>query len=328
MVLTVHLKRFTPAGRKIGGAIAYPENLKLGPYMSHAGMDPTYKFYGVINHSGGGPHSGHYTAHVKAPSGQWHSMNDSSVTPCNRAPLNNSNAYVLFYCREQGSALRDAIYAPVAGPSKSSSSTPVNGQVKSSSNPSKKSRASDPGPGLDRMNMSKSLVNGSPVGHGLGEPVSRKRAAEEREGGISQDEEDEWQGIPTSDLTSPVKKTKLSNGLSSHKHQHMHKNDGDDTSTSASLSTMSPKQLRKLERKRQRSQSSPQDPVTDSGFRIMAAAKPSGPAAHTTVSGNGIATSPNHQGGLVKKNKMSIPIVGRLQKKKHRPSNLPRTLLE
>lgn len=34
MVLTIHLKRFTPSGRKIGDSIKYPELLQLGPYMS------------------------------------------------------------------------------------------------------------------------------------------------------------------------------------------------------------------------------------------------------------------------------------------------------
>ena len=34
LCLTIHLKRFTPSGRKIGDTIHYPETLKLGPYMS------------------------------------------------------------------------------------------------------------------------------------------------------------------------------------------------------------------------------------------------------------------------------------------------------
>lgn len=35
LVLTVHLKRFTPTGRKAGGVINYQETLRLGPYMSN-----------------------------------------------------------------------------------------------------------------------------------------------------------------------------------------------------------------------------------------------------------------------------------------------------
>ena len=34
MVLTIHLKRFTAAGRKIGDQIKYPEIFNLSPYMS------------------------------------------------------------------------------------------------------------------------------------------------------------------------------------------------------------------------------------------------------------------------------------------------------
>lgn len=65
----------------------------------------------MINHSGGGPHSGHYTAHVKSSAGPWYSMNDDMVTKTNdgKPPLNSRNAYVLTYCREQGDALKNAI---------------------------------------------------------------------------------------------------------------------------------------------------------------------------------------------------------------------------
>lgn len=145
MVLTIHLKRFTVTGRKINEAIAYPEILNLGPYMSDVrpllllsplcivmltlfhppplsqpkyspsplppsqrSPGPSYRLYGIVNHSGGGPHSGHYTANVKSPGGEWHSMNDSFVSPC-QPPLHAKNAYILFYCREKGQMLSDAI---------------------------------------------------------------------------------------------------------------------------------------------------------------------------------------------------------------------------
>ncbi|GJN88157.1 hypothetical protein Rhopal_001122-T1 [Rhodotorula paludigena] len=121
VVLTIHLKRFTPTGRKITGLIKYPEVLNLGPAMADSrggGNGPTYRLYSVIEHSGGGPHSGHYTAFVRAPStGAWHDMNDDFVSPVGgQAALNSRNAYVLFYCRERGEALKDAIYcAPSSG---------------------------------------------------------------------------------------------------------------------------------------------------------------------------------------------------------------------
>lgn len=45
MVLTIHLKRFTPMGRKITEPIKYPEVLALGPYMSDV------RFFVVIHSS-------------------------------------------------------------------------------------------------------------------------------------------------------------------------------------------------------------------------------------------------------------------------------------
>ncbi|GAA5863934.1 hypothetical protein JCM8547_005285 [Rhodosporidiobolus lusitaniae] len=118
-VLTIHLKRFTPLGKKINGLIKYPEVLKLGPYMSNPSLDPTYRLYALILHSGGGPHSGHYTAYVRASNGKWHDMNDdyvSSASPSGQGgPLASRNAYVLFYTREKGDSLKGAIQAGVVG---------------------------------------------------------------------------------------------------------------------------------------------------------------------------------------------------------------------
>lgn len=44
MVLTIHLKRFTPSGKKISDAIKYPETLSLGPYMSDVRPLPPFPF--------------------------------------------------------------------------------------------------------------------------------------------------------------------------------------------------------------------------------------------------------------------------------------------
>ncbi|KAK7061944.1 ubiquitin carboxyl-terminal hydrolase [Favolaschia claudopus] len=113
MVLTVHLKRFTPMGRKITSYVEYEEGLTLAPYMSEGQHGPTYSLYGVICHAGGGPNSGHYFAYVKARSGKWCQMNDELVTHDNnnRAPVNLKNAYILFYLRNRGQGLDAAINA-------------------------------------------------------------------------------------------------------------------------------------------------------------------------------------------------------------------------
>ncbi|KAM0751689.1 cysteine proteinase [Meredithblackwellia eburnea MCA 4105] len=107
MILTIHLKRFTPTGRKYTDLVKYPELLDLAPYMSD-GHGPKYSLYGVVNHMGGGPNSGHYTAFVKSSEGRWHEMDDDYVT-ASRAPGENRSAYILFYVRQRGSALDAAI---------------------------------------------------------------------------------------------------------------------------------------------------------------------------------------------------------------------------
>ncbi|KAK7676882.1 hypothetical protein QCA50_020138 [Cerrena zonata] len=100
-VLCVHLKRFSPMGRKLGQPIQYRETLSLKPYMSEGSHGPSYSLYGVICHAGSGPNSGHYFAHVKNAKGQWYEMNDDYVsrTP---SPTNLKNAYILFYIRDRG----------------------------------------------------------------------------------------------------------------------------------------------------------------------------------------------------------------------------------
>ena len=108
-VLTIHLKRFSPMGRKIGHPIRYDERLSLQPYMSDGTFGPSYSLYGVICHAGGGPNSGHYYAQVKDGGGIWHEVNDESVTRLVAPPLSLKNAYVLFYMRDKGQALESAI---------------------------------------------------------------------------------------------------------------------------------------------------------------------------------------------------------------------------
>ncbi|OBZ77162.1 Ubiquitin carboxyl-terminal hydrolase 42 [Grifola frondosa] len=112
LVLTIHLKRFSPMGRKIGHPIRYDEKLSLQPVMSEGQHGPTYSLYGVISHAGGGPNSGHYYAHVKGANGLWYEMNDDSVTRVQGAPTGMKNAYMLFYMRDKGQALEAAVSAP------------------------------------------------------------------------------------------------------------------------------------------------------------------------------------------------------------------------
>jgi ubiquitin carboxyl-terminal hydrolase 36/42 len=115
-VLTIHLKRFSPLGRKIGHFVHYDEHLTLKPFMSEGQFGPTYSLYGVICHAGGGPNSGHYYAMVRGANGMWYEMNDESVSLHRGAPAVLKNAYILFYIREKGQSLEAAISRPSMTP--------------------------------------------------------------------------------------------------------------------------------------------------------------------------------------------------------------------
>ncbi|KAF8351648.1 Usp36 protein, partial [Amanita rubescens] len=109
MVLTVHLKRFSPLGRKISHYVDYDDRLSLHPFMSEGQHGFSYSLYGVICHAGGGPNSGHYFAYVKDKDGRWWEMNDEMVSPVGGAPVSKKNAYILFYMRSKGQGLEAAV---------------------------------------------------------------------------------------------------------------------------------------------------------------------------------------------------------------------------
>ncbi|THH30702.1 hypothetical protein EUX98_g3506 [Antrodiella citrinella] len=113
VVLGIHLKRFSPMGRKMANLVRYDDQLTLQPVMSEGQFGPTYSLYGVISHAGGGPNSGHYYAHIKNAHGQWFEMNDESVTRLSGAPTSMKNAYILFYIQNKGSKLEAAVSTPI-----------------------------------------------------------------------------------------------------------------------------------------------------------------------------------------------------------------------
>ncbi|KAF9263710.1 cysteine proteinase [Marasmius fiardii PR-910] len=104
-VLTIHLKRFSPMGHKIGHIVEYDEHLNIDPFMSEGQYGPRYTLYGVICHAGGGPNSGHYYAFVRSRENKWYEMNDESVTSRPSPPTRIKNAYMLFYLRNKGQKL-------------------------------------------------------------------------------------------------------------------------------------------------------------------------------------------------------------------------------
>ncbi len=145
-VLTVHLKRFSPMGRKIGHPIRYEERLSLESFMSEGSYGPTYTLYGVICHAGGGPNSGHYYAYVKGANGVWHEMNDESVMRQSGPPTGLKNAYVLFYMLEKGQTLEAALTAPSATPGRTPSATSKVAQMKKRKAPDSEPEGERPSP--------------------------------------------------------------------------------------------------------------------------------------------------------------------------------------
>ncbi|KAL4249655.1 Ubiquitin carboxyl-terminal hydrolase [Abortiporus biennis] len=199
MVLSIHLKRFSPMGRKIGHPVRYEEHLSLQSVMSEGQHGPTYSLYAVISHAGGGPNSGHYYAHVKSGSGQWYEMNDEMVTRQSSPPVGLKNAYLLFYIRDKGQALQSALApsAPIIPPmamkggivanmrkrkspeGDDSTKRPANGSSKfispvmpshiasSKDTPSKKQKPNPPDPQADLLKKKIAKVAKSPVSSAL-----------------------------------------------------------------------------------------------------------------------------------------------------------------
>ncbi|KAK4052126.1 hypothetical protein OIV83_002420 [Microbotryomycetes sp. JL201] len=196
MILTIHLKRFTPTGRKITEPIDYPESLRLGHYMSDPSIDPAYKLYAVIHHSGGGPHSGHYTASVKASDNKWYSMNDEMVSPIPTAPLNRKNAYILFYAREKGQALKEAIYGAVTSSSNVNGGARINGLTNGSSGMVNGKRA---------RSETEEDDDDASSSEDAGRPVALSVYGVNNSENQVDDDEEEWHGIPTPSNTTPVR---------------------------------------------------------------------------------------------------------------------------
>ncbi|TFK20339.1 Usp36 protein [Coprinopsis marcescibilis] len=170
-ILTVHLKRFSPLGRKIGHHVNYDEALSLQPYMSDGQFGPTYSLYGVICHAGGGPNSGHYFAFVKSRDGKWWEMNDESVTQVSGPPLNKKSAYMLFYIRSKGQGLEGAVKSQMNGFMSGQSSKPrLSNSMKTMKRKERDEEAEDQGEKVDKPFIGPLLP--SPTINGDGKKVN------------------------------------------------------------------------------------------------------------------------------------------------------------
>lgn len=109
-VLSLHLKRFSPFGRKLTDLIKYGPALDLSPYVE-GDSKAHYEIYAVTCHLGGGPHSGHYYSYVRGSNPeQWWKADDSSVSSVPKGQaMNQKHAYVLHYVRKPGSEFNDIL---------------------------------------------------------------------------------------------------------------------------------------------------------------------------------------------------------------------------
>jgi len=98
--LILNLKRFNIFGKKVSKKVSYEATLDISPYMSNKTSVAKYHLYGVLVHSGGSAHSGHYYSYVKNTNGIWYRMDDSSVTQVSQSAALSQQAYILFYSRE------------------------------------------------------------------------------------------------------------------------------------------------------------------------------------------------------------------------------------
>ncbi|KAM6173153.1 ubiquitin carboxyl-terminal hydrolase 2 isoform 1-T1 [Erethizon dorsatum] len=100
-ILVLHLKRFSESRirtSKLTTFVNFPlRDLDLREFASENNNHTVYNLYAVSNHSGT-TMGGHYTAYCRSPvTGEWHTFNDSSVTPMSSSQVRTSDAYLLFY---------------------------------------------------------------------------------------------------------------------------------------------------------------------------------------------------------------------------------------
>ncbi|ORX55937.1 cysteine proteinase [Piromyces finnis] len=107
-ILVINLKRFIQVGmygrvRKSEKFVDFQPFLKLSPYLSPIKYDesvnPFYRLYGVVVHSGFGVQSGHYFAFISRNIGEWFYASDSIIKPSDWDEVKKSSPYLLFYER-------------------------------------------------------------------------------------------------------------------------------------------------------------------------------------------------------------------------------------
>ena len=97
-ILVICLKRFKENNVKIKTRIDFPFDLDLTSYaVGYKSASFVYTLYGVCNHFGGSPSSGHYTSYIKNANDTWYEFDDCTVTEITANHVVTPHAYMLFY---------------------------------------------------------------------------------------------------------------------------------------------------------------------------------------------------------------------------------------
>jgi len=129
-VLSLHLKRFSPWGKKITALINFTDDLVLTDPVYEGPGPIHYELYGVTLHYGSGPNNGHYISIVKNNKKQWHKMDDSDVQPVRQlSDSDKRNTYQLHYIRKAGTKLDGLIGQSSRNPTPSKGGRPDLGRA-------------------------------------------------------------------------------------------------------------------------------------------------------------------------------------------------------
>ena len=101
-IMCIDIKRNDSTNKKRHTVINFPlENMSMEKYIiGYNAPSYLYDLYGVCNHHGGA-NGGHYTALIKGAQGKWYEFNDTRITILqNTDHIVSSNAYCLFYRKQ------------------------------------------------------------------------------------------------------------------------------------------------------------------------------------------------------------------------------------
>ena len=203
-VLSLHLKRFSPWGKKLTQTIAFEERLELKNPV-YEGSPIEYELYGVTLHYGSGPNNGHYISIVRNAKKDWCRMDDSDVTVQQRlSPDDKRNTYQLHYIRKSGDRLAETINQAakyrVASPSPAKQGRPDLGRSYG---------ASENGSAFDEPGTSQSHAKRAQL-----EQMQAMKDKQQAEGrGIKrQRDEAQDQAVPLDTPSAQMKKARVGNG--------------------------------------------------------------------------------------------------------------------